>query len=86
MYSHMCQDFATAAMRVIERMTIKELTTEEHAAQLFCVHLFRIQALFLAISPRKSTPLRYGRAEQISHMDMYANLGDDEAMLLYCGV
>lgn len=45
-------------------------------------HLLQALHLFLPSFPRRgSAQLRQRRSKQISRMDMYANLGDDEAIL-----
>lgn len=62
---------------------------EEHTTQpFFFLFLFSplarahlLKTLHLFSSPVQETQFQYRRAKQISHMDMYANLGDDEAIL-----
>ena len=44
-------------------------------------HLLQTLHLFLPPTSKKTTELSYRRSKQISHMDMYANLGDDEDIL-----
>lgn len=94
MYSHMCQVFAEAEMRrwgwwrgwqsKRSWVGIDADGGTRYTTVLLCFSLCLSSSafFFFFLSSRKaSTLFQYRRAKQISHMDMYANLGDDEATL-----
>lgn len=80
MYSHMCQDAAEAEMRAIERITIKEVMGWNWGRWRNTT-LFVLSIIFPCFPRKASTLFQWRSSKRISRMDMYVNLGDDEAIL-----